>query len=258
MNFRITEITIAHEKTPLGMDIREPSIAWKFTADGKNMKQCSARILVGTTDGGRDMWDSGIMMTDRSIGIKYGGKPLCPCTRYFVRVEVTAEDGSAANSDTFFETGFLDGSMRAWDGAEWIGAPEYYVRSDALGIFSIESDITVSENGAAGIIFGANDARLGDPNLNEKQICGENYICYEISLKSKALNIYRVGYDKNDSADKPFAEIPANVPQANEKFSLKIEVTGNCSAAYINGAMTIWKYLTNTTMKSAALGIITE
>lgn len=258
MDFRITEITIAHEKTPLGMDTKEPSIAWKFTADGKNMKQCSARILVGTTDGGRDMWDSGLMMTDRSIGIKYGGKPLCPCTRYFVRVEVTAEDGSAASADTFFETGLLDGSMNAWNGAEWIGAPEYYVRSDALGIFSIESSITISENGAAGIVFGANDARLSDPNLNEKQLCGENYIQYGISLKSKVLNIYRVGYDENDSAEKPFAEVPITAPKADEPFSLKIDVTGNRAAAYINGAMTIWKYLTNTTMKSAALGIITE
>lgn len=236
MSFKITEITVAHEKTPLGMDIREPLIAWKFAADDKNMKQRSARILVGTAATNSDMWNSGVMTTDRSIGIKYGGKPLCPCTRYFVRVEVTAEDGSAASADTFFETGFLDGSMRAWSGAEWIGAPEYYVRSDALGIFSIESNITISANGAAGIIFGANDARLNDPNLNEKQLCGENYICYEISLKSKALNIYRVGYDENDSADKPFAEIPVNAPKADEPFSLKIEVTGNRAAAYINGA----------------------
>lgn len=66
MSFKITEITVAHEKTPLGMDIKEPPIAWKFKSDSENMKQSSARILVGTTVGGGDMWDSGVMPTARS------------------------------------------------------------------------------------------------------------------------------------------------------------------------------------------------
>lgn len=60
MSFSISEITIAHEKTLLGLDIKKPSIAWKYKSEEKSMKQRSVRIFVGTLSQSSDMWDSGI------------------------------------------------------------------------------------------------------------------------------------------------------------------------------------------------------
>lgn len=234
MSFIISEITIAHEISPLGMDIKSPQIAWKFKSDESGMKQQTARICVNACKSGEQMWDSGILETSRSIGIKYGGKPLAPCTEYKVTVFVTAENGEGASAESTFETGFL-GSENAWGNAQWIGADEYYVCSDAMGIFAMESTLSISEGGTAGLVFGANDARLLNPELNEKMLCGENYIRYEISLEEKMLYIFRVGYDENDRADKPFAAVPVSGIAADSPFLFRIEVTGNNAAAYING-----------------------
>lgn len=173
--------------------------------------------------------------TDRSIGINYDGKPLAACTRYYVTIHAEAENGETAAAETEFETGLLDGSMKAWDGAQWIGAPEYYVCSDAMGIFSIESIVTISERGTAGLVFGANDARLLNQERNEKMLCGENYIRYQVSLADNSMSIFRVGYDENDSADKPFAVVPVTEVKAGIPFRLKIDVAGNCASAYIDG-----------------------
>ena len=234
MSLGISEITIANEISPLGMDIKFPQIAWKFKSDECGMKQRSARICVNEIKSGKEMWDSGTLETDRSIGIKYSGKPLAPCTEYRVTVSAAAENGESACAEAMFETGFLGGE-NAWDGAQWIGAPEYYVRSDAMGIFAVESTLSISAEGTAGLVFGANDERLLNPERNEKMLCGENYIRYEISLAEKVLNIFRVGYDEGDSADKPFASVPVSGINADEPFLFRIEVTGNNAAAYING-----------------------
>lgn len=242
MSLSISEITIANEISPLGMDIKTPQIAWKFKSDEKNMKQSCARICVKESESGTEFWDSGELETDRSIGIKYGGNPLAPCTKYTVTVSATAENGESTCAETTFETGFL-GSKNAWGNAQWIGADEYYVCSDAMGIFAMESTVLISEGGAAGrkpsaaLVFGANDARLQNAYRNEKMLCGENYIRYEISLEQNALNIFRVGYDESDRADIPFASVPISGINADEPFLLRIEVTGNNAAAYINGEL---------------------
>ena len=231
----ISEITIAHELSPLGTDAANPQIAWKFTTDEQNFIQRTARITVGTKHNSADMWDSGELLTDRSIGIEYGGKPLQPCTRYYVSVASTSESGTVCSGNTEFETGFLNGGIEPWEGAEWIGAPEYYVCGEVMGVFAIECALTIFEGGCAGIVFGADDPRLMNAELNEKRLCGENYIQYSVSLKENALKIFRVGYDSGDSACEPFAVIPVSGIEPQKPFTLRVEVTGNCASALING-----------------------
>lgn len=185
MSTAISEITIAHELSPLGTDAASPQIAWKFTTDEQNFMQRAARITVGTKPSSADMWDSGELLTDRSIGIAYAGKPLAPCTKYFVNVTAASESGTVCTGNTEFETGFLSGGIEPWEGAEWIGAPEYYVCGETMGVFAIECALTISEGGCAGIVFGADDPRLMNAELNEKRLCAENYIQYSMSLKEK-------------------------------------------------------------------------
>lgn len=237
MSTSISEITIAHELSPLGTDAANPRIAWKFTTDEQNFIQRTARITVGTELCSADVWDSGELITDRSIGIEYAGKPLRPCTKYFVNVTAESESGMVCAGSTEFETGFLNGGMEPWEGAEWIGAPEYYVCGETMGVFAIESELTISEGGSAGIIFGADDPRLMNAELNEKRLCGENYIQYSVSLSENALKIFRVGYDSGDSASEPFAVIPVSGIESGKPFTLRVEVTGNCASALINGGI---------------------
>lgn len=74
------------------------------------------------------------MTTDESAGITYAGEALEAETRYYVTVKVWNQDGEEAETSSWFETGLMNGNISAWDGAKWIGAPEYMVASNKLGV----------------------------------------------------------------------------------------------------------------------------
>lgn len=55
--------------------------------------------------------------------------------------------------------------------------------------------------------------------------------------KENTLKIFRVGYDIGDSACEPFAVIPVSGIEAEKPFTLRVEVTGNCASALIDGKL---------------------
>ncbi len=246
-SFQIREIKINEVTEPLGIDIEKPVFSWILDDKKAGMRQTAARILVGTSSGEADFWDSGLIHTDRSIGIPYDGKKLLPCTRFYVTVTVRDQNGCEEKAETWFETGFLDSSLQAWDHAKWIGAPEFAVASDTLSVFVLEAPFRIEKGGRAGVIFGANDRRLMDRYKNESLIEGENYISYVVNTsgESAVLEIYRVGYDAADSADVPLFTLPIKDIATGEELitpenrhqphTLKIEVLGNGAYTYMDG-----------------------
>ena len=98
--FRIREIHIEEMTTPMGIDVEQPVFSWILETEENNMAQKSVRIQVGTVPGGNDCWDSGRMDTDRSIGIRYAGQKLLPCTRYYVRITVWGQYGNRSVTET--------------------------------------------------------------------------------------------------------------------------------------------------------------
>ena len=245
--FWVTEVQIEYQKNPLGLDEKKPRISWKLNANNRNFIQSAYQIEAGTKKGSADAWDSGIVTSADSTGVYYEGEKLLPCTRYFLKVTVWDEkEKMAVNEDAWFETGLLDSSIQAWEGAGWIGAPEKYLSADTIGVFVLRSSFQIEEGGtSAGIVFGAKDARLLDSRKNQYEIAGENYIRYEINVEEEPANlkIYRVGYHPEDSNDKPLATVPLigdgkSVLDRENRFrkhELKIEVTGNCAYAYVDG-----------------------
>lgn len=156
--FKISEITadgikMSAAKTPIIIDEKDPVFAWKMLSDKNNTVQESYRITVGSKYGGNDIWDSGEVLSDVSDGIAYGGKKLLPCSEYYVKISVKNNYGECAEREAKFETAFLCDNFDPWDGAEFIGAPEYYVCSEALGVFSLESEVQIEGFVRAGIIF---------------------------------------------------------------------------------------------------------
>lgn len=247
MSFQIREILVDHEKEPIGMDIKNPVFSWKMCSDENGIHQSKFRIAVREKMTGKVVWDSTVLESERSIGAKYQGEALQPETAYGVFLEVWNQKGEKAEAFSEFETGMLCGKLSAWEGAKWIGAPEYYMASDAMSIFSIESTITIQEGGKrAGIIFGANDERLSDKNKNEMLMEGESYISYVLDVGQipAVIDIYRVGYAKEDSREKPFASVTVIsdntmepvITEENryEPHVLKIQVVGNAAFAYVD------------------------
>lgn len=248
MGFALKKIFVEYMETPLGLDERAPRFSWKLDSDQKNTFQTSCRIRVSESDGG-ECWDSGELITNESKGISYAGRELKPCTAYQVQVEVSDNFGRRTKGLTWFETGFLDGSMAPWEGAKWIGAPGFHVAADTRGVFVIESTFRLEAGSKrAGIVFGANDFRLLDRNQNEFGLEGENFIRFEICLSKDvpSLDIYRVGYAKEDSSEVPFASVPLVNFEGEEKkavltgenkyefHTLKVVVDGNNSFTYLD------------------------
>lgn len=268
-SFFISEIQTQYRQNPLGLDCVAPHFSWKIRQENGSFLQSAYRIRIGLQKGLNELWDSGKILSEESVGIRYQGAPLLPCTRYYLTVTVWNEAGeSSENKENWFETGLMDETLSAWEGANWIGAPEKYIRAQTLGVFELKSRFRISEGSKkAGIVFGAGDPRLLDARRNQYQIAGENYIRYEIDVSEipAKLRIYRVGYHPDDRADVPFAQawiVPFNelldpdltgmnqtgqgtpakeqsqpvitLENRYQEHEIRIRVVGNCAFTYID------------------------
>ena len=238
MGLSLTELLVEYLRSPLGLDEKAPRFSWQLSSDKKDTLQTAVEIRVREAKTEEEVWDSGLLSTDVSTGITYEGKALKPCTAYVVQVEVTDNYGRKAVAETVFETGFLKKDKSVWEGADWIGAPDFHVAANARGVFVLGSTFRMKEGSKrAGVVFGANDFRLLDHNQNEYGLEGENYIRYEINRagETPVLDIYRVGYAKDDKKDVPFAtvELDKNV-NFDEFHCLKIVVDGDKAFTYLD------------------------
>jgi alpha-L-rhamnosidase len=117
---------------PLGIDDARPQLSWRLQDSRFGARQTAYRIRIATAEallqaGSADVWDSGRIASDRSVGVVYDGPPLQPERRYFWRVEVWDKEGAAypASPIAWFETGLL--RPENWR-AQWIGYEETELR----------------------------------------------------------------------------------------------------------------------------------
>lgn len=106
----------------------EPRFSWNFESDAKNVKQTSYRIIVASTLDGAlrgvgDLWDSGVIYSDRMLYIPYKGKPLQSRDKAFWKVFATLsydknKTVSVESDVKSFEISLLESSD--WL-AKWIG-----------------------------------------------------------------------------------------------------------------------------------------
>lgn len=237
--FHIDNLLTDYQDKPLGMDNAKPLFSWQMKAASnlRNQFQKAYQIEV-YNESGEKVWDSKKIESPSSVAIAYAGTVLKPVTEYVWKVSVWNQDGKTATAQSWFETGLMnpDPKLTAWDNADWIGGgnndlvfyPHY------LTVFKLSYDVQLdrkSKSVKAGFVFGANDERLLDHNKNTKGIeskRNESYVKTELDisdLKSSGtgtakLNVYRVGYSKDDAAEKPFKvfTIPLNFINQSNKY----------------------------------------
>ncbi|WP_439656954.1 family 78 glycoside hydrolase catalytic domain [Lentzea sp. HUAS TT2] len=117
---RVVRTTVEYADTLLGTDVTSPRLGWTLAAAGTGARQTAYQVEVGTSPGRADVWQSGRVGSDRSVGVPFAGKELKPRTRYHWRVRVWDGTGrvSAWSTDGWWETALLG---TAWQ-ARWIGA----------------------------------------------------------------------------------------------------------------------------------------
>ncbi|MFF3442817.1 family 78 glycoside hydrolase catalytic domain [Streptosporangium sp. NPDC002721] len=136
----VTERRVA----PIGVDAPRPRFGWQLTSNTPGQVQAAYQIIVASTEaraqaGTGDVWDSGRVVSGKSVDAVYGGGALASQTRYHWRVRVWDTQGRAAGWGPahWFETGLLapatewraafvgaPGSAPSLFGASWIWYPE--------------------------------------------------------------------------------------------------------------------------------------
>jgi alpha-L-rhamnosidase len=223
-NFTLQNLKTNYQTTPLGTDLTTPQFSWQMQASDnkRGYKQVAYQIVV-TDEQAKTVWNTQKVTSDIAHAIQYAGEALKPTTRYTWKLTVWDNFGSMASASSWFETGFLNPKIDAWSGADWIGGgdEDLVFHSPYQSIFKIQYGIQLdkaSNSTKASFIFGANDSRLMDKNLNlmgRKNAKNESYIAVELDISGLGsdtngvakLNIYRVGYTNGDKTDMPFKSI---------------------------------------------------
>lgn len=132
---KVGNLMTEHRQDPINIEAMHPRLSWVITSDKKDVIQKSYHILVASSkemldsDKG-DLWDTGIVMTDKSIWIPYEGQPLKPEQQCFWKVKIDTNKGSSGWSETARWAMGLMGEAK-W-GGRWIGwdAPFEWDRED--------------------------------------------------------------------------------------------------------------------------------
>ena len=109
---------------PLGIDAPAPNLSWQSDSTERNWKQAAYQILVSSgkdrlASGQADVWDSGRIESDDSVGIRYRGPALQSRQRYYWKVRVWDSSGHVSDSveEAWWEMGLLH--PEDWK-AKWI------------------------------------------------------------------------------------------------------------------------------------------
>ena len=136
---RLGALTCEHLTNPIGLGIRQPRLSWQLQSGRPGEIQTAWQVQAAATlpallAGRLDLWDSGKVVSDQSVLVPWGGRPLASRAGVFWRVRIWDQDGTptAWSSPQWFELGLLDPAAE-WKG-EWItsGQPRYDVEAAPL------------------------------------------------------------------------------------------------------------------------------
>jgi alpha-L-rhamnosidase len=125
-NFKPQKLTVGEFfENPIGYSLDDLSMSWQLPLIRNGISQTAYRVIASRspTDFSELVWDSGKVMSDQSVKVRYGGAPISSRERIYWKVRVWDENGVESDwSDVnFFEAGLL--SHDDWQ-AKWILTPE--------------------------------------------------------------------------------------------------------------------------------------
>lgn len=218
--FSVEEMVVEYQETPIGLDEPAPRFSWQmFSETNKRGLLQQAYRLIVKDEAGNLVWDSGKNKSGESLNIAYQGVALAPETRYFWTVQVWDTRGNESTKASWFETGIMspDPDLQGWGGAKWIGGTteDLVLNAQAQTVFKGSYEVKLdemSQSTKASFVFGANDLRLQNQYLNimgVKRNHNESYLAFEFDISRVSaggeafLNVYSVGYTKDDSTEQP-------------------------------------------------------
>ena len=241
----VTNLQADYATDPLGIDDTHPSLSWQLESRVNGERQTAYRLLVATapdrlTPGRADVWDSGKVVSNVSVGVTYVGPALQSTRRYYWTVQAWDVHGepSSRAEPAWWETGLLDSSD--WHGARWI-SPDT-AGQDTWSDFTADVDFTIRK-GAASLLFRAQDAN----NL---------YLWQVNSEVDPGKVMLRPHLEVNGSFSHvvPDIDVSEVITQqnVNEQHHLRVEADGATISTWIDG--TLVDTLTDSTFSKGTIG----
>ncbi|MBQ5903626.1 MAG: hypothetical protein IIW89_04740, partial [Alistipes sp.] len=96
----VGQLEVEQFERPLSVERAQPRLSWIIQSDERGVMQTAYHVLVASapellTEGKADLWDSGVVASDASIWVPYGGKQLKSNQRCYWRVKVYTTCGSS-------------------------------------------------------------------------------------------------------------------------------------------------------------------
>lgn len=124
----VVDLRCEYLENPLGIDIVTPRLSWKLNTEENNFKQKAYRILVASnqqklSDNIGDIWDSEIVLSDKSNQVKFAGSELASRQKVFWKVGVWDQqnENPSWSEISTWEMALLN--LADWK-ARWIGKEE--------------------------------------------------------------------------------------------------------------------------------------
>lgn len=111
----VIDLRCEYQKDPLGLGTPEPRLFWKLLSETPDQMHTAYQVRAASDPerlraGAADLWDSGKVLSDRSIHVEYAGKPLQSRDRVWWKVRAwdRAGEPSSWSEPAFFEMGLLE------------------------------------------------------------------------------------------------------------------------------------------------------
>ncbi len=133
----IYDTRLNSETNPIGIDIVEPDFSWKLKSDKRNQYQSAYQIVVLSEASKDTCWNSGKIVSDNNILVKYKGNPLKSISSYTWKVKIWDKEGNSSrwSDNNYFSTGLFN--ENDWK-AEWISSSDSVYAPVFLKEFNID------------------------------------------------------------------------------------------------------------------------
>ncbi len=157
---------VNYMSNPIGMDESDLVFSWE-----PQTIQKAYEIVV--EQGGEVIWDSGIVYSDNTTGVRYCGPELADRMRYDYRIFVFDEEENVSCSElSFFETAFVSGNV--FEGAKFISMnPEENIYENGQAVYYKTFDLEKAQLRSAtfyGSALGVYDAYLNGERIGNDEL----------------------------------------------------------------------------------------
>ncbi len=129
---KLSAVLLDTQDNPVGVGNTAPAFSWQIQSKSNDVVQTAYQIVVATSKAGLNgnsgmVWNSGKVVSDKSVNIIYKGAKLQSATKYYWKVNVWTNKGDAKSAVKTFTTTLLNPSE--WT-AKWIGIDGKYNTDD--------------------------------------------------------------------------------------------------------------------------------